>query len=115
MESKLRFIVVRPWTLPDFTIDRIWPCTMASLKRTGSIAVAVNLSPTRDCLVDNVSFKRIFKLVPTGTSGAVVLLGTGFRKTGLVVWALARAGKMSVASRTVRALILLKFIDSSLG
>jgi len=34
-------------------------------------AVAENLSPTRDSLLDNVSFSRTFKLVPTGTTGTL--------------------------------------------
>ena len=51
------------------------------------MAVAVNLSPARDSLLDSVSFKRTLRLVPDGTSSAGGL-GAGLRSLGLV-WALA--------------------------
>src|SRR6476646_357821 len=50
-------------------MELMCPVILPSLKRTGSSAVAVNLSPTRESLLDNVSSMRIFKLVPTGTMG----------------------------------------------
>src|SRR5262249_26254224 len=94
----------------------MWPCTVASLNRTGSIAVAVNLSPARDSLLDSVSFNLIFKLVPMGTSGgAAVVRRAGFFRLGLVVCALAIAGIGANVSRIVSAILLLKFIYSSLG
>ena len=49
----------------------------------------MNLSPTRDSLLDRVSFRRTFRFVPTGTL-TVVGVGAGFgvvrrtaRRTGL--------------------------------
>src|SRR5437867_12267132 len=104
IESNARFIVVRPCTLPDLVIERMCPRTVASLKRTGSIAVAVNLSPARDSLLDKVSLIRIFRLVPTGTrTGATVVVerGAARRRRGLVRCALTNIGK---ASRTTRAI-----------
>src|SRR2546421_10003749 len=87
---------------------------VASLKRTGSIATAVNRSPARDSLLDRVSFKRIFKFVPTGTIGGVtVVRGGGRRRRGLVVCALTSARKLIQESKISRASLLLNFIDSS--
>src|SRR5215475_6427174 len=68
------------------------PCTVASLKRTGSIAVAVNLSPARDCLLEIVSFNLIFRFVPIGTIGFGAGFGAAFLRAGLVC-ALIPSGK----------------------
>src|SRR6185369_1239327 len=112
IESKERLIVVRPFTFPDFTIDRTWPWTVASLKRTGSMAVAVNLSPARDSLLDSVSFKRTFRFVPTGTSPAGAR-GAVLRSLGLVVCALAMMGSVIRTNRTLNATFRAVCIESS--
>src|SRR5262245_12589569 len=91
MESNDKLIVVRPLTFPDCTTERMWPRTVASLNLAGSITVAVNLSPARECLLDRVSFRRTFKFVPTGTSGGAAGLGAVFFSPGLV-WAAAIIG-----------------------
>jgi hypothetical protein len=87
----------------------MWPVTFASLKRTGSSTVAVNLSPTRESLLDNVSSTRIFRLVPIGTNGptgacvvVVVVLRTAARlNRGLVrLCASASKGNTSMVSTT---------------
>src|SRR5438874_797995 len=83
IESNARFIVVRPWIIPDLRIDRTYPRSVASLKRTGSITVAVNLSPARESLLESVSLRRTFRFVATGTSTGVVTRGAGRRRLGL--------------------------------
>src|ERR1043166_146553 len=92
----------------------MWPWTVASLKRTGSITIAVNLSPVRESLLESVSFKRIFKLVPTGTSGATFVRGAGFFNPGLVC-ALMMAGKIAKADTKISPILKFEFIQSSLG
>src|SRR5437867_5095068 len=110
IESNARFIVVRPCTLPDLIIERMCPRTVASLKRTGSIAVAVNLSPTRDSLLDSVSFKRTFKFVPTGTRTGATTRGAGRRRRGLVVCAPAITGSAIRIRIVIERCLMLDFI-----
>jgi hypothetical protein len=73
---------------------------VASLKRTGSITVAVNLSPARESLLDSVSLSRILRLVATGTNTGVTVLGAGRLSRGFLVWALSANG---LASKTKSA------------
>src|SRR5262245_14356218 len=94
----------------------MWPRRVASLKRAGSMTVAVNRSPARESLLDKVSLRRTFKLVATGTSRGAVLRGAAFFRPGFVVWPLAetKASSSEHASSKVLALaifirLLLKF------
>ena len=77
------------------------------MNRTGSKTVAVNRSPTRESLLDKVSFKRTFRFVPVGTRRAVVVRGAARRKRGLRVWAVAKVGKAIRTERTSRAILAL--------
>src|SRR5882672_6492332 len=96
-------MVVRPFTLPDLTIERMCPCTVASLKRTGSMTVAVNLSPARDSLLDSVSFKRTFKLVPGATTGGVIVDGgVARRRRGFLRCPLAMTGMAIRIESTIK-------------
>ena len=84
------------------------PVILPSLKRTGSSAVAVNLSPTRESLLERPSSMRIFRLVPTGTIGpsgvvpvrAVVVRRTVRRSLGRVrLCAATSIGSDSITKR----------------
>src|SRR6266496_1610354 len=111
MSSKARFIVVRPVTFPDLTIERIWPRAVASLKRTGSRTVAVNLSPARDSLLESVSLIRTFRLVPTGTNLGVATRGAARRRRGFRVCPLTRIGNVSTTSIPIKKFfVVLDFI-----
>jgi hypothetical protein len=76
--------------------------------------VAVNLSPTRESLLDNVSSTRIFKLVPIGTSGAttVAVLRGARLSLGLVrLWALTSRGIVSMAITAMKDTSLFEEVD----
>src|SRR5205085_11846392 len=57
----------------------MWPVSLASSKRLGSITVAVNRSPIRESLLESVSLIRTFRSAPAGTNGATTALLVGVR------------------------------------
>src|ERR1700694_4514576 len=79
----------------------MWPRAMASLKRTGSITVAVNLSPARASLLDSVSFMRTFRFVPIGTKTGVVARGAARRRRGFVLCAVTIIGSAVRIENTI--------------
>src|SRR5258705_6565927 len=91
----------------------MWHSSFASSKRLGLITVAVNRSPTRAFLLDNVSLILTFRSVPIGTKGVTAGLVVRFltvdrRSLGLVVCAVTNIGlyKSAAIVRATSNLIL---------